>query len=72
MLRLSPLRLVQARVLERDRGVAGEHLEQAHVVLVELVDAELRDHDDPDHARAVAERDGDERLVIRGAGDLDR
>ena len=60
---LAPLGLVQARVLERDRRLAGEHLEQAHVVLVELVDAELRDRDDADHARAVAERHRDQRLL---------
>ena len=42
-LRLAARRLVEARVLDRDRGVAGEHLEQAHVVLVELVEPELRD-----------------------------
>ena len=34
---LSPLLLVEPRVLERDRRLAGEHLEQADVVLVELV-----------------------------------
>ena len=60
---LEPLGLVEARVLERDGGVAAEHLEQADVVLVELVDAELGDDDGADHARAVAERDGDHRLV---------
>ena len=35
-LRLVALGLVEARVLERDRGVAAEHLEQADVVFVEL------------------------------------
>ena len=60
---LESLGLVQACVLERDRGVAAQHLEQADVVLVELVDAELRDDDGADHAGAVAERDGDHRLV---------
>ena len=35
-LRLLALGLVEARVLERDRRMAGEHLEQADVVLVEL------------------------------------
>ena len=51
---LAALRLVEARVLERDGRVAGEHLEQAHVVLVELVEPELRERDDADHAGAVA------------------
>ena len=58
-------RLVETRVLERDRRVPGEHLDQADVVLVELVDSELRDHDHADHARADAERDGDDRLLDR-------
>ena len=70
---LAPLRLVEARVLERDGRVAGEHLEQAQVVLVELVEAELRDDDGADHAGAVLERHGDDRLVDLGrALDLDR
>src|SRR5205085_4776178 len=60
---LAPLGLVEARVLERDRGLAGEHLEQADVVLVELIEAELRDPDDADHARAEAQRDVDLRLL---------
>ena len=51
--RLAPLGLVEARVLERDRRVAGEHLEEPDVVFVELVDAELGDDDDADDARAV-------------------
>jgi len=71
--RLTSLRLVQARVLERNRGMPREHLEQPHVVLVELADAELRDHDDADHAGAVAQRDGHERLLDRvRAGDHHR
>ena len=70
MIGLAPLRLVEPRVLERDRSVPAEHLEQPDVVLVELVDAELRDHDDADHARAVAERHRDQRLLDRvRAGD---
>ena len=44
-LRLLALGLVEARVLERDRGVAGEHLEEPDVVFVELAHAELGDHD---------------------------
>ena len=34
---LAALRLVEACVLERDGGMAGEHLEEAQVVLVELL-----------------------------------
>src|SRR4029079_19816859 len=60
-LRLAPLRLVEARVLERDGGVAGEHLQQAQVVLVELAQAELGDDDRPRDARAVVEGDGEAR-----------
>ena len=67
---LEPLCLVEARVLDRDGRVAAEHLEQADVVLVELGDAELGDDDRADHPRAVAERDGDHRLVhVVRAGD---
>ena len=44
---LAPHRRVQTRVLERDRSVAGEHLEQPQVVLVELAEAELREQDAP-------------------------
>ena len=60
---LAPLLLVETRVLERDRRLAREHLEQAHVVLVELVEAELRDHDRAGHPRAVAQRHDRERLL---------
>ena len=53
--------------------MAGEHLEQSQVVLVELVETELRDDDHADHAGAVVHRHGDDRLVdLRGALDLDR
>ena len=62
-MRLETLCLVEPRVLDRDGGVPAEHLEEAHVVLVELAHAELGDHDCADHARAVAERDGDHRFV---------
>ena len=55
--------LVEPRVLERDRGVAGDHLEEAHVVGVERADAELREHDRAGDASAVAERDDGDRLV---------
>jgi hypothetical protein len=68
-LRLAPLRLVEPRVLERDRRLAGQHLEQPRVVLVELVEAELGDDDDPVHVGAVAERRRKQRLLDRlGAG----
>ena len=71
-LRLAPLRLVEARVDERDRDVAREHLEQAQVVGVELVEPELRDDDDADDGRAVAERDREQRLLDLGRpGDAD-
>ena len=71
--RLAPLLLVEPRVLERDRRLSREHLEQAHVVLVELVDAELRDHDRAGDARAVAKRDDGERLLdVLGARDAER
>ena len=43
----------RGRVLERDGGMTGEHLEQADVVLVELVETELGDDDHADDARAV-------------------
>ena len=68
-----PLGLVEARVLERHGRVAAEHLEKADVVLVELVDPELRDDDRPDDTGAVVERDCDHRLVdVLGARDRDR
>ena len=52
--------------------MAAEHLEEPDVVLVELVDAELGDDDGADHAGAVVERDGDDRLVdVLGARDRD-
>ena len=43
--------------------MACQHLEQADVVLVELVEAELRDHGHTDHARTEAERNVDLGLV---------
>ena len=53
--------------------MAGEHLQQAQVVLVELAQAELGDDDRPRDTGAVVERDGDDRLLdLRGAGDLGR
>ena len=72
-LRLAALRLVETGVLERDGRMAGEHLEQPQVVLVELAQAELGDDDRPGDAGAVVERDGDDRLLdLGGALDLDR
>ena len=53
---LTPGGLVEAGVLERHGGVAREHFQQADVVFVELVQAELRDHDDPDDACSVGQR----------------
>ena len=50
VLGFATLRLVEAGVLERDGRVTAEHLEQTEVVLVELVDPELRDDDHADHA----------------------
>ena len=40
-----------------------ENLEQAQIVGVELVETELRDHENPDHVRAVAQRHRQERLL---------
>ena len=69
---LAPLRLVEARVHERDRDVAREHLEEPEVVRVELVEPELRDDDHADHGRAVEERHGEEGLLdLVGARDPD-
>ena len=70
---LPPHGLEQLRVLDRDRCVAGEHLEQAHVALVELVQAQFRDHDHADRTRAVEQRHRHHRLVDRvGPGNLHR
>ena len=62
-LRLATSSFVEAGVLEGNRGVAGEHFQEANVVLVELVQAELRDHDDADDARSVRQRHDDLRFV---------
>ena len=70
---LAALRLVETGVLDRNGGVARQHLEQSQVVGVELLQAELRDHDHADHAGAVLHRHGDDRLLdLRGALDLER
>src|SRR3954451_10547366 len=42
-LRLAPRGLVEPRILDGNCSVARQHLEEANVVLVELVEAELRD-----------------------------
>ena len=68
---LAPRRLVEARVLDRDGRMAGEHLEQPHVVLVELVQPELRDDDDADDPGPVAKRHREQRLLDR-VGALDQ
>ena len=67
---LPALRLVEPRVLERDGRVSCQHLEQPQVVCVELVEPELRDHDHAGDARAVLERDREQRLLDLG-GSLD-
>ena len=63
---LAARRVVEAGVLDRDRGVAREHLEQADVVLVELVEAQLRHDDHADDVRAVPEGHGNERFLDHG------
>ena len=55
---LTPCRLVQAGVLDGHGRVSGEDFEQPDVVLVELVQAELRDDDHADDPRPVAQRHG--------------
>ena len=59
------------RAFSIDAAVSGEHLEP-QVVLVELVEAELGDDDRADDARAVVERDGEDRPRSGSAFDLDR
>ena len=46
-----------------DGCMPGEHLEEAQVVLVELLQPELGDDDRPGDAGAVVQRDGDDRLL---------
>ena len=60
------LRLVQACVLECDGGVSGQDLEQPKIVRIELIETELRDHDDAGDARPVPERHREERLLDLG------
>ncbi len=67
---LSALLLVEPRIFERNRRLAREHLEQSDVVIVELVDPELRDHDRAGDPRPVPERHDRQRLLeLGGAGD---
>ncbi len=67
-LRLAALCFVQPGVLERDRGVPGEHLHDAEIVLVELVESELRDDDDARRPRSEGERHDQQRLLdLHGA-----
>src|SRR4029079_1116148 len=54
-LRGLPLEAEETRFLEADRGVRREDLEQAHVLVVELVDAEAREDDHAGRSVAVAE-----------------
>ena len=64
-------RCASYRVRSRGDGcVAGQDLEQPKIVRVELIEAELRDHDDAGDARPVPERHREERLLDLG-GTLD-
>jgi hypothetical protein len=53
----------QSGVLERDGRVRGERFQQPHVLLVELMDAELREHDDAHQTVAMDHGHGDHRLL---------
>ena len=56
--------------LERGGGLVGEDREQPQVVVVELVEAELRERDDADRRLVVAHRHDEHRLVdVVGARD---
>ena len=46
--------------------MAGEHLEQAQVVGVELVEPELGENEHADDGRAVAQRHGEQRFLDPG------
>lgn len=59
---LATLLLVQPRVHERHGRVACEHLEQAQLVLVELVETEFRDDDHTDDGGAVEQRHREQGL----------
>ena len=66
------LLLQQACVLEGHGRMRREDLEQADVVLFELVDPEVRQHDHAGHAIAHLHRHAEDRLLdLRGALDLD-
>ena len=60
---LSALGLVEPCVDEGDRRMSGEDLEKAQIVGVELVEPELRDHENADDVCAVAQRHRQERLL---------
>ena len=71
-LRRVSLPFEQARVLDRDGGVGRQDLEEPHVLVVELGDAELRERHRADHVAPVAHGHHDERLVhVRRARDVD-
>ena len=64
--------LEQAGVLESHGRAGREGLQQADVLLVELADAELRQHDHADHPLAVEHGDAEQRFVEVGrSGDQD-
>ena len=66
-------RLVEKRVLDHRRSVWREDLEQANVVLVELLQPELREDDHTLHLGAATERHGDDRLLdVGAAGNVNR
>ena len=60
----------QAGGLEGRRGLVGEGQQEPLVLVVELVEAELRERDDPDGDAVVGHRHDEHRLVdVVGAGD---
>ena len=60
-------------VLERDRGMRGQHLQQALVLIVELAVAQARQHDHADDASPISIGHQEHRLDdVVGALDLDR
>ena len=72
-LRRLPLGAEQVGVLEGDRRVRGQHLQQALILFVELPVAELRQDDHADDIVAADHRDREHRLeqVLLGAVDRD-
>ena len=56
--------------LDGGRGLVGEDRQEPQVVVVEAVEAELGQRDDPDRDVVVAHRDDEHRLVdVVGPGD---